>query len=147
MCTKITPGILRTVFHAQHNLQWKYASLSTYAVCKKKGLYKEVELLFPRKINHIFSPKPERVLWKLIQWNHHVEAAEISFMISIIFLWNWSEPHLFWVNCVLFVMVVIVLQQLQAFFSQTHSTCILMINVIFNISGQHSKIYNPLRQA
>lgn len=31
--------------------------------------------------------------------------------------------------------------QLQAFFSQTHSTCILMINVIFNTSGQHSRIY------
>lgn len=37
--------------------------------------------------------------------------------------------------------------QLQAFFSQTHSTCTLMINVIFNISGQHSKIYNSLRLA
>jgi len=47
----------------------------------------------------------------------------------------------------LFVMVVIVLQQLQAFFPQTASTRILMINVIFNISGQHSKIQNPLRQA
>lgn len=43
----------------------------------------------------------------------------------------------------LFVTVGIVLQQLQAFFSQTRSTCTLMINVIFNISGQHSEIPNP----
>lgn len=147
MCTKIIPGILRTVFHAQHNLQWKYASLSTYTVHKKKGLYKELELCFPRKKKnqpHIF-PQNRKSLMKIIQWNHHPEAAEIRFMISIIFLWSWSEPHLFQVNCMLFVMAVIVLHQLQAFFSQTHSTCILMINVIFNLSGQHSKLYNPLR--
>lgn len=78
MCTKITPGILRTVFHAQHNLQWKYASLSTYTVGTKKGLYKELELLFSTKINYIFSLKPQRVFWKIRQWHYHIEAAEIS---------------------------------------------------------------------
>lgn len=117
---------------------------------KRKGFIKKLSCFFsPSKINHIFFPRTEKSLVKdhTVERNHHVEAAEISFMISVIFLWNWSEPHLFQVNCVLFVTVVIVLQQLQAFFSQIRSTCILMINVIFNISGQHSKIYNPLSQA
>lgn len=115
---------------------------------KRKGFIKNLSCVFQeKKINHIFSPKTEGVSWKIRQWNHHAEAAEISFMISIIFLRSWSEPQLLRVNCVLFVMAVIVLHQLQAFFSQTHSTCTLMINVIFNLSGQHSKLYNPLRQA
>lgn len=105
--------------------------------------------------NCFFSPQKSQLyifpqngaLRNITQWNHRIEAAEIIFMKSIMSLWNQSESRFFQVNCMLFVMAGFVLQQLQAFFSPKHTQHEVhahMINVIFNISGQRSELYNPL---